>query len=214
MGVELVKTPYRSWDKSKLIQWDAIAAGTSASRRRQIAAQEVERVGYVSLTDCSMNDDKGGVFVREILADEESGAMRDPRRIAPVQTVRRLFKLFVLRHADGTLARPGDKVVWKVGNLTHVPGSGRPITTRDLRTMRRKGESTEFQHSAVIEDDGCIVVPFSDASLLLCRFGFETAKYREKSGDRYNWLLWEVPPDDVLGIKQQEEPAPARRAVR
>jgi hypothetical protein len=163
-----------------------------------------------------MNDDKGGVFVREILADEESGAMRDPRRIAPVQVSRRLFKLFVLRHADGTLAKPGDKMIWKVGNLTHVPGSGKPITTRDLRTMRRKGESTEFQHSAIIGEDGCILVPFSDASLLLCRFGFETAKYREQSGGRYNWLLWEVPPDEVLGIvpETKDEPAPARRAVR
>jgi hypothetical protein len=218
MGVELVSHPYRSWDKSKLINWDAIAAGTSASRRRQIAAQEVERCGFVSLTDASMNDDKGGVFVREILADEESGAMRDPRRVVMAQTSRRLFKLFWLRHQDGTLAKPGDKVQWKVGNLTHEPGTGKPMTTRLLRTMRRQGASTEFVHQAIIGDDGCIMVPFSDASLLLSKYGFQTAKYREQSSGRYNWLLWEVPSDEVLGIvaepKQNEEPAPARRAAR
>jgi hypothetical protein len=207
MGVELVKTPYRSWDKSKLIAWDSIAAGNSASRRRQIASEEVERCGYVSLTDCAMHEDKGGVFVREILADEESGTMRDPRRVSPAQTSRRLFKLFVLRHQDGTFAKPGDKLIWKVGNLTSIPGSGRPVTTRDLRTMRRRGESTEFQHSAVIGDDGTIMVPFSDASILLMKYGFETAKYKEKSGERYNWLLWEVPPDNVLGIQPADSAA-------
>lgn len=208
MGVEMLKNPYRSWDKSKLIDWDSIVAGTSVSRRRQLASEQVERVGHLAtLTDTLLNDDKGGVFVREIFADEEGGVMRDPRRVLMVQPTRRLFKLRWVRHADGTAAKPGDRVEWKMGMLTRVPGSGAPMTTKIARSMRRRGESLEFRHAAVLDDDCCITVPFADASILLSRFGFETAHYKEKSSGQYNWLLHEVPDPSITGDVVAEQPA-------
>jgi len=212
MGVELLSNPYRSWDKSKLIDWEVVKSGTSVSRRRQLAAEQVERAGIVTLTDTLLNDDRGGVFVREIFADEEGGVMRDPRRVQMVQPGRRLFRLKWVRHQDGTAAKPGDRVEWKVGVLTRVPGSGAPMTTKIARSMRRRGESTEFRHAAILDEACCITVPFADASILLSRYGFETAKYKEKSGGQYNWLLHEVPDPSITGEVVAAEPA--KRAGR
>ena len=193
---------YKDWPKNRLVDWKSVLTGTTTQQRRSYALAEMQRLGPdLSLTDAMMNSARGGLQMMELLELEEKGSLRRPDGRRMVGDARS-FRIRCVRHVDGSPIAPGEEVSWKVAPVTRDE-MGRPLTTKMMRSMARRGEPLELRNAAIVDQDNCITVGFSDAALLLTRFGFDTSAYREKERgvERYTWLyheepLWLVQSDD------------------
>jgi len=182
----------------KRIDYEKIAAGASPEHKMRIALSEIERVGYVSISDALTNRTRDSVVVLQALE-----SMNADRSAAPV-------KLKILRDTWGNPPVPGEIYEWKAGIKTRDV-YGKKIDMARIHEMVRRGEDTHIKyHSAVIDADGCITVPYLDALNLLDNHGVHyvshrpISKMREHSREpeqttagqqhRWNWLYMEVPP--------------------
>lgn len=193
---------FKDWPKDMLVDWKSVLQGTTLQMRRQYALSEMQRLGdRLTITDCLMNINRGGQQMLELLSGEEKGSLRRPDGRRLVGSVRS-FRLRCARHVDGSPIVPGEEISWKVAPVTHDE-TGRPLTTKMMRTMARRGEPLELRNAAIVDQSGCITVGFSDASLVLSRFGYDTSAYREKErgAERYTWLYYEEP----LWLAEQSE---------
>jgi hypothetical protein len=185
-------------DADKRIDYEKIAAGASPEHKMRIAQSEMARVGYVSLSDALTNRDRDSVVVLQAL-----DAMDADGRVQPV-------KLKILRDRHGNPPVPGDVWEWKYQIRTRN-AFGQKYDSGKIKEMQRRGDDDHvIYHSAVVDADGCITVPYRDASNLLHNHGVhwfskmpisgmkEHSREPEKTDrglqHRWNWLYMEVPP--------------------
>jgi hypothetical protein len=196
------RTLYKDWPKNRLVDWKSVIQGTTTQMRRSYALAEMQRLETdLTITDVMMNLGRGGQQMMELLELEEKGSLRRPDGRRMVGT-NRSFRIRCVRHQDGSPIVAGEEISWKVAPVTRDE-LGRPLTTKMMRSMARRGEPLELRNAAIVDHNSCVTVGFTDASLLLNRHGFDTSAYREKERgvDRYSWLyyeepLWLVQPDE------------------
>jgi hypothetical protein len=182
----------------KRIDYEQIAAGRSSEHKMRIAQSEIQRVGYVSVSDALVNRDRDSVIVLQAL-----DAMDSQGQVPPI-------KLKILRDRNGNPPEPGDVYSWKYQIVTRDP-YGKKYDSGAIREMQRRGQDNHvIHHSAAIDADGCIVVPYKDGANLLHNHGVHwfskmpISPMREHSREpvqtedglrhTWNWLYMEVPP--------------------
>jgi hypothetical protein len=192
--MEIVR--YKEWKSKhadKLVNWPAMMASPTKTDKKTVCLQELERLGAdFALTDAMTHGDMGGIYFMEALQAENEGRVR--LRNAP-RAGARMFRLRCLVHANGAPVVAGDTISWKIDNV-RTDSAGKPLTTRKAKDMARRGEDLEVRNDAVVDDDLCISVPYSDAAILLAQFGTqETSKKREQGRDNgtRNWRFIEQP---------------------
>jgi hypothetical protein len=165
--------------------------------------KEIERVGYVCLTDAIAHRGSGGEYLLEMLGDEYKDRAVEPRK----------WKLKVLCNEWGDILKPGDIVERKVTRQFR-DRAGRKLRSRAVNQMIiRGGYEKAFVQTFRFEVDekGCIECDFESAGDFLMDYGvhFETKEglggRRELSGGpckapdgsmkhvRY-WRYEEAPP--------------------
>lgn len=184
------------------IDWEAIRNGRSLEDKRRIALGELRKCdGHIVISDCLANKKRDGVIFLEIL--DSKIAMRDhvPR-----------YKLRILRDQWGDPPVPGEDHVWRAGTRNRDE-FGRKMGSLEIRERMRRGDNSHLvYHSAVIDQDGCITVPYEDAAMLLNHFGVHYSSGEPLTGLRemsreptkrasdgamkiqHNWRYVEVPP--------------------
>jgi hypothetical protein len=192
--------------------------------------KEIERVGYVCLTDVAAHRGMGGEYVLEILGEEYKDRSVEPRK----------WKLQVLCDAWGDVPKPGDVVTRKV-TRQFKDRAGRKLRSRAVNQMIIQGgydKAFVQKFDFVVDEKGCIECDFESAGDFLMDYGvhFETGEglggRRELSGGpckapdgsikhvRY-WRYKEAPPwvYDKLPVltkkrkKKQSSTSPTQNAA-
>ena len=184
--------------EQKRIDYEAIAAGASPERKQRIARDQMQKVGYVSLSDALVNRGRDSVIVLQVLdAMNEGGSLP-------------LYKLKILRDQWGKPPVPGEDHEWK-WQIRSRDDFGKKLDQSKIHEMVRRGDDSHIiYHRAVIDPDGCITVNYRDAVMLLNNFGvhwdshMSISKMREHSRDpqntaagqqhMWNWRYSEVVP--------------------
>lgn len=141
------------------IDFSKIAMQSARDYKIRTIQSEVQRVGGMNkilITDCLSNKDRDGLLVMKVLTDA----------VAENPTVR--YKIRVLSDMWGNPVKPGDKVEWKFERKTRDM-FGKKITNRQFKEYIRRGEEREIEiwHDAIVDEKGCVDVPFKDAAILL-----------------------------------------------
>jgi hypothetical protein len=165
--------------------------------------KEIDRVGYVCLTDAIAHRGMGGEYLLEILGEEYKDHSID----------KRTWKIQVLCNEWGEVLKPGDVVTRKV-TRQYRDRAGRKLRSRAVNKMIIQGgyeKAFGQKFNFVVDDKGCIECDFESAGDLLMDYGvhFETGEglggRRELSGGpckapdgsmkhvRY-WRYKEAPP--------------------
>lgn len=210
--------------ETKIARLDFGQISNQPGRDFKIAAiqKEIQRIGgihNVLVTDCLSYRDQDGLLVMMAL-QQHNNANLDLH-----------YKIRCLKDKWGKHVHPGDFVEWKFARKTRDM-FGKKITNRQFKEAVRRGQQREFEewHNAVVDEKGCITVPFKDAAILLDTRGvhFESMQpltsmpqfEREVTRDHYDkdfakvvgrqhyWLYCEIPRDtyqDLPTIKQKKD---------
>jgi hypothetical protein len=195
------------------INYEPIKRQKSSAKRLNEAAKEIDRVGYVCLSDVLLNRENGSSNILRVLdLQEKKGKIRT-------------YKLRVLKDQNGNEVKKGHVVKWKQQIYNRAPGGGvkgegDKLGQDKINMMRRRGQGDMFIDigTAEVDSDGCITVPYRDAAMLLSRHGrhYETHlgitdmaelssrpyPIKDKTGKvvghkhRHNWLYEEVIPKE------------------
>ncbi len=203
--------------EEKRIDFQRVAHSKPGTELLQTIEHEINRVGYVCLTDCMSNRDRSGSAVLASMDAMEKSKMENGEGSR--------YRIRVLRDKWGKPVPPGSKVEWKVGHVTRIHGV--PMTSHKAKKMERRGEGEKLikMRSATVDKYGCIDVMYADASQLLNLHGvhFEAGtgictKREVSSGQRvdefgnrrhlWNWLYEEAPPWVKLPKWTEPEPDP------
>lgn len=142
------------------IDFSKIAMQSAREYKIKTIRSEIARIGgleKVLLTDCLSNKDRDGLLVMRTLDDfdkQNGGVLR--------------YKIKVLKDIWGNPVYPEDIVEWKFERKTRDM-FGHKITNRQFKEYVRRGEQREIEvwHEAIVDEKGCIDVPFKDAAILL-----------------------------------------------
>jgi len=211
------------------INWDRIKNSKDKQERLANAHKELLAQDYICLSDIFVNFDRGGSQVKE--------ALDNLNKDRPMT-----YRILVMRGVWGEQYKPGDVFEWKRSVLTRENGDyGKKLTAPQIEAKLRRGEGHKKYGfakvgSAIIDEYGCIEVPYHDAAMLLSNHGqhFETGygitgqrevssrpHYVEGNPDpwdtrkilgkgamryRWGWLYKEVPPGTDLPKWTPPEP--------
>jgi hypothetical protein len=212
--------------EEKHINWKAIADAQPGMDRSATIRSEIERVGYVSLSDCFVNRRRASSQVLMVLDEFDKDPMRDPINRGKQTREPRMYRIKCLRRANGDEIKPGDEITWKRQVYTRAnDGTNKPYTQQDVEEIRRRGMGEVLQATgrATVDDYGCITIPYRDAAQLISLNGQHygvTDSQGKKTGvttlrevttravvingeteyrqHRWNWLYEEVPPGTKL----------------
>jgi hypothetical protein len=152
------------------VDYGVINAARTENQRLELLEQEIERVGYICLTDALVHPDQCGSLMLAWLQNEETRNMRSGTQ--------RKWMIKVIRDAWGKELKPGDFVTRKI-MLPLKDRAGRLLTSRVLNKMRQRGafdktfiEERKFK----VDEKGCIECSYDDAVYFLVDYGvhFET----------------------------------------
>lgn len=202
------------------VDYNAIVTQRTLDGRIEAMMREIEKSGYVCLTDAISHYEFGGALMLERL-------MRDHEDKMPTGEQRR-WKLFVMRDEWGNAPKPGEKIVRAVMRK-RVDAAGRKMRSRAINDMKRRGTyDKQFVHKRefVVDDKGCIECTIDDAAWFLMEYGvnFESPTEalcgrREISGSPcrapdgsfkhvWYWRYYEAPPwvyDKMPSISNPEK---------
>ena len=197
----------------KHIDYNMISNTRGMNEKMQRLEEEIDRCEYVCLTDALDQRERGGQLALLFLDDELKFDKRDD---GP-----RMWRLRVLRHADGKPVKPGDKIVRRIPRPLK-DRAGNKINSRSVNRMIQSGEYERNyvrKKTFVVDRDGCISCSYQDAGYFLTSFGvhyttgFAICGKREVSGGggkakaTWNWLYVEEVPwglDEDVFPKQKK----------
>ncbi|MHC4179377.1 MAG: hypothetical protein ACYSWU_17835 [Planctomycetota bacterium] len=204
------------------IDWTAVSMHPAAIRRRAAAVAELERVGEdFEITDALAHPGEGGLLVLQMINGNVNGQKAERDRGAE-KAYRKQYKLRVLQDMWGDEVEPGDKIEWRMGRRLR-DALGKKLTNRHINDLKRRGEirTVEIWHDAIVDEDGCITVPFEDACMLLDTRGVHyvaktpltgmperSAQPNKRAdngemGTKHFWLYEEV-PTNALATSNEE----------
>jgi hypothetical protein len=188
---------------------NSITNPTELRLRCQDAFREA---GDFPLSDVLMQRTTAATHILLLLADEAQYGGFDKDTNRRNTSIRRKYRIKVLRDMWGAPVAPGTVIEWKADYRRKSP-TGVRFTTRDMMELRRQNREDEFleYHAARVDADGCITVEFDDAGKLLINNGVyyatggpicsarEVSSKPRKAPDgslkhRHNWLYMEIPP--------------------
>jgi hypothetical protein len=143
-----------------------IISHRTAEERQNALEKEIERVGYVSLTEAYLNLNSGGTIMLEWLGKDETANMR-------VGTARK-FKIRAHHNEWGEEYKPGDIIVRKVQKPLRDKG-GRKLRNNAVMDLKRRGLfEKEFVETRTfnVDEKGCIEAYFEDAGWFISEYGF------------------------------------------
>ena len=203
------------------INFDVIAEHSAREYKIRMIRQEIERVGgleKILITDCLSNKDRDGLLVMKTLNDSP---------VATNPNVR--YKIKILKDMWGNPVSPGDKHEWKFERKIRDM-FGKKYTNRQIKEFIRRGEQREIEiwHDAIVDEKGCIDVPFKDAAILLDTRGVHFGSgqpltnmpeyrkdmtrdhydkdYAKVIGRQHFWLYCEIPPDTYRDLPKIKKP--------
>jgi hypothetical protein len=158
-----------------MIDYQALSQIQSPTARVEAIAAAVDREEYIPISDAILAAQLGnpvGPEVLKHLASEGTSGLVDPRTGHRNPALRRTYRLRCLFDEFGTEYKPDDVIEWK-SDIRTRDRSGRKYTSTRKKNLSRQGLEHEFRiyHSAPVEADGCILVEFQDASILLNQYG-------------------------------------------
>jgi len=180
-----------------VIDWKKISSAKGEYERMAAAADEVDRVDYIDMSNVILNRRNGSSEILRYLDNENrvGDGITDMGKIDPDTKGGRYRLKPYKRFADEDGKReykPGDVVKWKMQITNKLPQSisgngrvlgyakGKKLGSSEIDDMIRRGDADQIQlyHSAVVDEHGLITVSYEDAKHLLMIEGFhyETRK--------------------------------------
>lgn len=142
------------------INYSYICAPRTVDARLQALDNEIDRVGYICLTDAIAYQTYGGTMVMETLATER-------------KTPKRTWKIRVLKDEWGNPPKPGDVLVRKIQRPLR-DRAGRKMRSTTIKDMKRRGTFEKNyieKHEFKVDNKGCIECEYEHAAWFLSTYG-------------------------------------------
>ena len=151
------------------IDWSRIYSAPNSDAALTALDSEIERVGYVCLTDCFANINRGGAGVLQRL--DPASAYIDGALTPLDDAAERRYKILVMRDEWGNVPQPGDKVIHKIAKpFKDARGRRLPSKNPYLRdgTYERKFMNVR---EYTVDERGCIECDYRSAAFFISQYG-------------------------------------------
>lgn len=169
------------YSKQRNIDYSALAAERTMSKRIEMARQFISNAGVPCLTDALSNKERGGMDVIKLLNGYSYSGIynyQDKTFESPNSLV---WRLKCLRHQNGTDAKPGDVVEYVVKRMTHIgegPGAKRMSNAERIQLRRSGDVPLEYYKKFKLDSECCFECTLNDALHFLSMYGIHYSTKR------------------------------------